>query len=174
MLYGMPPQPTHPADRFWDKVDIRGPGECWEWIGARHSLPSNYGFMHGGPLYSHRWAMAHRLSWEIHHGPIPDGLAVLHHCDNPPCVNPAHLYIGTSADNARDRGERERGKEHRQYGEANDNAKLTEVDVKAIIDELRKLPRRSQAAIGADFGVGQAHVSRIMRRESWAHLWDDE
>lgn len=97
---------------------------------------------------------------------------VLHHCDNPPCVNPSHLYVGTHANNAADRAERHRGKEHRQRGEANDNAKLTEADVRAIIVELQRIPRRSQIAIAEQFGIKQPQVSRIMRRENWAHLWE--
>lgn len=163
----------HPAERFWPKVDVAGPDDCWEWQGAR--FPSGYGFIHAGALYTSnkRFVKAHRLSWEIHNGPLPPGANVLHHCDNPPCVNPAHLYMGTRADNARDRGQRMRGREHRQRGESNRNARLTEADVRAIIAELQKLPRRSQTSIAAQFGIKQAQVSRIMRRENWTHLWDD-
>lgn len=131
--------------------------------------------MHAGPLYpDRRWIRAHRLSWEIAHGePVPAGRDVLHHCNNPPCCNPAHLYVGSTQDNAHDRADRKRGKEHRQQGEANDNAKLTEADVRMIIKELQRLPRRSQASIAAQFGVKQQQISRIMRRQSWAHLWDE-
>lgn len=171
MPYG--PKPTHPADRFWSKVDKRGPDECWEWVGARSN---GYGFLAAGPLYhaGGMWVKAHRLSWEIHNGRLlASGESVLHRCDNPPCVNPAHLYVGGHAENATDRAERRRGKEHRQRGEANDNAKLTEENVRTIIAELQRLPRRSQASIAAEFGVGQPQISRIMRRENWAHLWDE-
>lgn len=135
-----------------------------------------YGFLHGGPLHhtGARWVKAHRIAWEVEHGePIPDGEFILHHCDNPPCCNPAHLYLGSKRDNARDRTGRGRGKENRQRGENNDNAKLSEADVRAIIVELQKIPRRSQATIAAQFGVQQQQVSRIMHRKSWAHLWDE-
>lgn len=164
---------THPSERFWSKVDKRGPDECWEWTGA---LMGGYGFLHAGALYEQgtRWVKAHRLSWEIHSGQlVPDGRSVLHHCDNPPCVNPAHLYVGTRADNARDRSDRRRGREHRQRGEQNLNAKLKEADVRAIIVELQRLPRRSQSSIAEQFGVKQPLISRIMRRQNWAHLWDE-
>lgn len=125
----------------------------------------------GGEHYSTTWAKAHRVSWEVHNGPIPEGGNVLHHCDNPPCCNPAHLYIGTRADNARDRTERGRGAD--RQGEKNVNAKLTEANVRAIIVELRRLPRRSQSDIAAEFGVSQGHVSNIMHRRFWGHLWDE-
>jgi hypothetical protein len=119
-------------------------------------------------------AKAHRISWEIAHGePVPAGRAVLHHCDVRNCVNPSHLYIGGHAENARDRADRRRGKEYRQRGEANDNAKLTEAQVRQIIMELQRLPRRSQLSIAEQFGIKQPQVSRIMRRVSWAHLWDE-
>lgn len=111
------------------------------------------------------------MSWEIHHGAIPAGLFVLHHCDNRKCVNPAHLYLGTHAQNARDRAIRKRGKEQRQNGAANDNAKLAERDVKAII-ALLQTGRYSQQRVAELFGIKQPQVSRIMRRESWAHLWE--
>lgn len=164
----MPPSPTHPADRFWPKVRKGARDECWEWQGARQ--PTGYGYLVGGPMYGgKRWVLAHRLSWEIEHGvPVPEGRYVCHRCDNPPCVNPAHLYVGTKRDNARDRSSRGRGRENRQNGSANANAKLTEADVSRIIEELKRLPRRSQADIAREFGISQPQISRIMRGVSWA------
>jgi predicted XRE-type DNA-binding protein len=156
------------AEKFWAKVQRGQSHECWLWIGVR--FPDGYGFMHRSskPLL---WWRAHCLSWEVHCGPIPNGLCVLHHCDNPSCVNPAHLYVGTRADNARDRALRKRGKEHRQYGEANDNAKLREADVRRIIACLKA--GQSQTAIARQFGIVQPHVSRIAHRRTWQHLWDE-
>jgi hypothetical protein len=162
------PKPTSPQERFWKHVTPGTPDECWEWQGAR---TLGYGAIYDG---ERGWPVkAHRVSWELHVGPIPDGRNVLHRCDNPPCVNPHHLYLGSHADNARDRATRGRGRESRQLGEANRNAKLTEAQVREIIAELKKLPRRSQTSIAKDFGVGQAQVSRIMLRQSWTHLWDE-
>lgn len=95
--------------RFWARVAKRGLDDCWEWVGVRvppqgRLLP--YGlFSVGKKLYR-----AHRFSYEIAIGPIPDGLLVLHKCDNPPCVNPAHLYAGTYVDNMRDRTSRGRSR----------------------------------------------------------------
>lgn len=80
--------------RFWSRV--RKGSACWEWVGARHT--GGYGAI---SVNGHQ-ERAHRVSWMIHHGEIPDGLWVLHRCDNPPCVNPAHLFVGSDADNLSD------------------------------------------------------------------------
>lgn len=89
------PQPSTLASRFWAKVDIKGPAECWEWTGSRK--PAGYGeiYFGGGP------ALAHRVS-VILDGRDPAGHEVCHACDNPPCVNPAHLFLGSHEDNMRD------------------------------------------------------------------------
>lgn len=81
------------AERLWARVERRGPGECWEW--TAHRLPKGYGVFGPG-------VVAHRVAWEVAHGPIPDGLHVLHTCDNPPCCNPGHLRLGTPQDNVDD------------------------------------------------------------------------
>lgn len=91
-------QPAPLADRFWKRV-VKSDG-CWLWTGNR--AVGGYGvILPGGGTRG--LALAHRVSWEIHFGPIPDGMHVLHKCDNPPCVNPAHLFLGTQRDNNTDK-----------------------------------------------------------------------
>lgn len=98
-------------ERFWPKVAKRGPDECWEWTASR--TPQGYGKI--GRRKGESPAIASRVSWEMHNGPIPDGLHVLHRCDNPPCVNPAHLFLGTNADNQRDMRAKGRGRLGRRF-----------------------------------------------------------
>lgn len=88
------------ADRFWRFVEKSG--GCWLWLGSR--IPAGYGHI----KVSGRTVMAHRVAFELTHGPIEDGLWVLHRCDNPSCVNPAHLYTGDRAQNMKDAHERGR------------------------------------------------------------------
>lgn len=97
------PRPST-EEKFWSRVDKRGPDECWPWTGGRNT--DGYGKAPratGSRPIGRGYTAAHRVSWAIHFGPVPDGLWVLHHCDNPPCVNPAHLWLGTNLDNIRDR-----------------------------------------------------------------------
>lgn len=101
----------------WRRFAVPQANGCWEWQGVRNN--SGYGVLsigHSGRM------LAHRFGWQLHRGPIPDGVHVLHTCDNPPCVNPDHLYLGTPADNARDRVERVRG----NHGSRNGGAKIAE------------------------------------------------
>lgn len=151
--YGPTPKPI--GERFWTKVrKTRG---CWEWTGSKNR--DGYGNLLAGSAYPDRqFVRAHRVSWELHVGPIGE-LFVLHKCDNPSCVRPDHLYLGTQQKNVKDRATRRRGKEHRQFGEANDNAKLSDADVRAIKELLKS--SRPQREIAEMFGVKQPQISRI-------------
>lgn len=90
--------------RFWKRIDVRGPDECWPWTGAHN--PYGYGVLQTRALRGSgrvAWAVAHRLSWELANAlPAPEELEVCHACDNPPCVNPNHLWLGTHQDNMND------------------------------------------------------------------------
>lgn len=90
--------------RFLRHVDVKSENDCWEWKLSKN----NKGY--GRKIFKRKHIFAHRLSWQLHNGSIPGGMCVLHHCDNPLCCNPNHLYLGTHKDNARDRSKRERGR----------------------------------------------------------------
>lgn len=155
--------------RFWAKVDKNGPiiyehlGKCWVWTGWTNEL--GYGLVSRveGIRRLHR---AHRVSWTLTNGKIPDGLLVLHRCDNPACVNPEHTFLGTHADNIRDKMEKGRGGHLR--GEEAGRAKLTENEVR----EIRKM--RGEGAvypvIARRFGVSESTIAAIIRGRSWKHL----
>lgn len=154
---------TKPLDqRFWERVDKRGPDECWPWLSGTNAL--GYGGISTGkrPAAS---LLAHRVSWMLHQGQIPDGLDVLHSCDNPPCVNPAHLWLGTRADNNIDR--HLKGRDAVLPGEKNGRAKLTSAQVLEV-----RAARGKQADIGRRYGIIQSTVCAIKARRLWKHLED--
>lgn len=84
------------AARFWSKVDVGRPGQCWIWRRSRQR--NTYGQIYRGG----RLALSHRTAWELINGPMPDDAKACHTCDNPPCCNPSHIFMGTQADNVRD------------------------------------------------------------------------
>lgn len=141
-------------DRFWSKVDRAG--ECWTWGACVNR--DGYGLVrwHG------KTTKAHRVSWAIANGPIPAGALVLHRCDHPPCVNPAHLFLGTDADNAADRASKGRG----AIGERHARAKLRTADVAAIRE--RVAAGEVQKALAGEYGVATSTINRIVSREHWA------
>lgn len=146
--------------RFWPKVARGGPDDCWLWTaGVNHA---GYGSMGGGRGVT---LLAHRVSWEVHRGPIPQGLFVCHHCDNPPCVNPRHLFIGSQRDNMDDKVRK--GRQRR--GQCHCLAKLTEVDVQSI---RRRYAASSitQQALADEFGITQSNVSMIVNGVTWSNL----
>lgn len=146
------------SERFWSKVDRCGPGECWPWKGCR----SHYN--HGQIWFRGKMLTAYRVCWELVHGPIPNGLQVCHHCDNPICVNPVHLFLGTQADNIRDATL----KGHRARGEASPQAKLTSTDVRAIRDRLAVGINRN--TIARTYRVSPRTIDFIQTRRTWGWL----
>lgn len=135
---------------------------CWEWTGGKAS--KGYGEIKIPG--TRRQIPAHRLSYHIHRGAIPRGKCVLHRCDNPSCVNPEHLFIGTKLDNALDMVSKMR----HLYGERQGAHKLTEKEV-ITIHEMMKLGVK-QKAIAQQFGVCEMQISRIKRGLRWKHIFD--
>ena len=126
------------AERFRRSVSIGAPDECWEW---QRSRVHGYGRI----MVDGRIVGAHRASYILHKGPIPDGLHVRHTCDNPPCVNPAHLILGTNADNVADKVARRRTR--------------TRIPDQVIAD-IRSDPRAA-TEIASDLGVSVGHVRDV-------------
>jgi hypothetical protein len=154
------------AERL-DRHSIPEPNSgCWLWIGGSRNA---YG--HGCMGIGGRTVMAHRAAWMVKHGDIPEGMLVLHRCDTPGCINPDHLFLGTQQDNENDKvakGRQARGAalaHTRARGARNGNAKLTESDVLAI-----RGAEAPQRALAKRFGVTQAIISKIKRREVWTHV----
>ncbi|MCK5341972.1 MAG: HNH endonuclease [Candidatus Heimdallarchaeota archaeon] len=142
-------------DRFWEKVNIKGPDECWDWI-AKHKV-GRYGRFH----LNNKDEMAHRFSWVIHNGQIPEEMDVLHHCDNPSCVNPAHLFLGTHQDNMRDALRKGR----LQVGETCHRSKLTEKQVLEI-----RSSSESPIILAKRHGICDRNIHYIKNRETWKHI----
>jgi hypothetical protein len=146
------------AERLWEKVDIRGPDDCWEWQGSRHE--DGYGFIRHGQ----RNERAHRMALMLGAGVDLGDSHVLHRCDNPPCCNPAHLFPGTNAENIADC--KAKGRDNK--GIRNGRARLDEERVKRI--KLRFSSGESIPSIAADFGVAHGTVHAIVTGKSWRHV----
>jgi hypothetical protein len=145
-------------DRFWSKVDIAADDECWEW---------NAGEARGGYgkyAYRGKTITAHRMSYIIANGAIPDGLMICHSCDNRKCVNPAHLWTGTHMDNMTDC----LNKHRTLKGEKNGNSKLNNNDVLKI----RRLLKDGWTLVGLakKFGVSTPVISNIRDNKNWSHV----
>lgn len=146
-----------PAEKFWTYVNK---GEhCWEWVGGKSS--GGYGNM----MIGRRNVRAHRFSWEIANGKPPDGMLVLHRCDNKACVRPSHLFIGTHADNVADKV----GKRRQATGEKIGSAKLTIPDV-AAARKMYASGTMSHSQIAAALGVTRENIGMVVRRKTWAHV----
>lgn len=148
-------------DKF-DALVKRGDG-CWEWQGTRLATELDYGTM---TIDGRPWR-AHRVSYFLHYGDLPAGALICHHCDNPPCVNPDHIYAGSYPSNAADREGRKRREIPR--GEASATSKLTDEQVL----EIRRLcatRELTQKQIAAKFGLSHAMISFIHTRKNWTHI----
>jgi len=149
------------SDVFDEYAPKSGNG-CWEWSGSRND--QGYGICGSGRRY------AHRVAWERAHGPIPDDMCVLHRCDNPPCVRPDHLFLGTRADNMHDMWSKARGKAPTPLvGEQHPMARLSDHDVRVIKDRLAT--GESQTSVARSFGVHLSTVHLIAKGKTWTHVW---
>lgn len=162
--------------RFWAKVDISD--ACWLWIGNMTS--NGYGKWRPSGRAPGIQALAHRVSWEIHYGRIPEGMCICHHCDVRQCIRPDHLFLGTIADNNADmrrKGRNISGARHPfrtrpdlvRRGTLVPGVKLTEDDVRAI-RHLYASGGMSLPAIARQFGVCASSIGNITRGKTWAHL----
>jgi len=156
-------------ERFWQKVKKLSENECWPWLANRN----NHGY---GLLYWKKYGrkvLAHRVSYEIHIAPLDPKMCVLHKCDNPKCVNPLHLFLGTKRDNTRDmmaKGRKRIGwnpdnKPPVRRGDAHGNSKLTEAQAREI-----KLSKEPTKALCAKYGVKRDTIKRIRSGKMWRHI----
>lgn len=149
--------------RLMSKVE-QTPAGCFEWRG---DTLNGYGQMR----YLGKRQRTHRLSWIAHHGGIPPGLCVLHRCDNPLCINPEHLFLGTRLDNNADKtlkGRQARGVGHGKAGEDSHFSKLTALDVQAIRNTYAR-GELTQSQLAQQYGISQSQISNIVANKHWRH-----
>ena len=149
-------------DRFWRFVDKTG--NCWTWVGGSKTK-KGYGMIQIGGQGSSR-ILAHRLSYRIHHGEIPDGLVVMHNCDNPSCVNPEHLETGTTSENVKQAYDKRRKVSPFKKGEAHHGAILNEESVRFI----RAKAELRNADLARMYGVSFSLISAIRLGKTWKHV----
>lgn len=145
-------------ERFWMKVHIEpDASSCWEWTAFRNSKGYGVCQLPGGKGFE----LAHRTSWRLANGDLPDGVHVLHACDNPSCVRPSHLFLGTHTQNMRDMAVK--GRMNGSHG-----IKLAPSDVLAIRRAVRD--GATQAALAAQYGVAPTTINNLVKRRTWKHL----
>jgi hypothetical protein len=140
--------------RFWSKVNVAGPDECWEWQAGRFS--TGYGQFY----FDGQSRGAHRVAYLLEVGEIENGMSVCHSCDNPLCVNPLHLWLGTPKENSQDMASKNR--QRNQGYERATNVKLTWQAVRQIRSSSKR-----QKDLAVEFGVSQSSISLIQRNEVW-------
>jgi hypothetical protein len=140
-------------ERFFEKVEIKSEDGCWFWIGAKQ------GNGYGNFKNSNKYMLAHRYSYELHKSGIPEGLMVLHKCDNRRCVNPSHLFLGTAKDNTVDMMNKGRCGGYK-------NAKLS-IEDKKTARHLYFAECKTQSEIARHFNVSSSAIHYIIYRKNW-------
>lgn len=148
-------------NQFWKSAVKGEPNDCWLWVGA--TFASGYGVIRRHVDGKSKMLRTHRVSWEIHNGPIPLGMHVLHRCDRPPCCNPAHLFLGTHLDNMRDMYRK--GRRESARGEQIGNAKFTRKDIIAI-----RASSQSRRSLAREYRVDHSTIDAICNRKTWKHI----
>jgi hypothetical protein len=152
---------TLDEEKFWAQVSPEPNTGCWLW-----TLACNFDG-YGSAWFKGALRRAHRVAWEMTHGPIPGRAYVCHRCDVPACVNPAHLFLGTQTDNMRDMATK--GRDRKARGSRVASSKLTEEQVASIRARYAS-GGVTQTDLSREFGVSQVMVSKIVRRAFWAHV----
>lgn len=146
-------------ERLMRKTVVNEQTKCWEWNGSKSAFGHGEIYIGGTGPDARKRTMTHRASWEIHNGPVPSNMCVLHKCDNPACINPDHLFLGTKKENSRDMVEKNR----QASGEKLPQSKLTWTQVAAI----RKCHSLTQAELASIAGVTQSVISQIKNNNYW-------
>ncbi len=149
-------------ERFWSKVNVKGPDECWLWTASIDSCG------YGNFSFEDSLVGSHRMSYELSIEPIPEGLSVLHKCDTRNCVNPNHLFLGTQKDNVRDCIKKERFRSH--IGAKNNQAVLSEEKVLKIRKFKRENSWASLMDLAIMYGVSKSAIAHIVKRRTWKHV----
>ena len=149
-------------DRFWRYVDKKAPDECWEWLKGKTTCG------YGKSIIRNEIIGSHRISWMAYNNrEIPNGMCICHHCDNPPCVNPAHLFLGSSKDNVQDMLRKGRGQD--TVGQNNPQAKLNETQVR-LIRYWWSLGNMKCVRMARYFGVDPQTIYNVINRYTWSHV----
>jgi len=150
-------------ERFWEKVNRRGPDDCWMWMANKDK--DGYGMFRIGRCYP-PYVRSHALilAWKI--GPTHKSIQALHTCDHPSCVNPAHIYPGTYMDNVRDRQRKGRSAVNRFHGMKHPRVKLTDAQVL----DIRARRSENQTHMARQYGISAKTINSILCGRSWKHL----